>query len=192
MIREKRLKRVLPIIAVVTALILFLPIPVQMRDGSVEYKALTYKILNCTVSDPCYDPDRQMLYYNFAVTAVDTDGQGLAVLQARMFYDYRGIYQPEVYSVAPNDCSAELINDMQHFFGYELDTPVLSSKLHDLADAKKLLDDNGIRCKKVTGTNVGTGEHDSELLTSFEDAAAASGVLLDIYGSNEEYECYIY
>ena len=44
----------------------------------------------------------------------------------------------------------------------------------------------------MTGTNVATGEHDSELLTSFEDAAAASGVLLDIYGSNEEYECYIY
>ncbi len=34
--------------------------------------------------------------------------------------------------------------------------------------------------------------HDSELLTSFEDVTAASGVLLDIYGSNEEYECYIY
>ena len=151
-----------------------------------------YKILTCTVSDPCYDPDRQMLYYNFAVTAVDTDGQGLAVLQARMFYDYRGIYQPEVYSVAPNGCSAELINDMQHFFGYELDTPVLSSKLHDLTDAKTTLEEKGIRCKQVTGTNVATGEHDSELLTSFEDAAAASGVLLDIYGCNEEYECYIY
>lgn len=150
-----------------------------------------YSVVKCTtVSNPCYEPDRGMMYYNIALTAADSSG--LAVLQARMFYDYRGIYQPEVYSVAPNGCSAELINDIQHFFGYELDTPVLSSKLHDLTDAKKLLDDNGIRCKTVTGTNVVTGEHDSELLTSFEDAAAASGVLLDIYGSNEEYECYIY
>lgn len=151
-----------------------------------------YKVLNCTVSDPCYDPDRQMLYYNIAVTAIDTDGHGLAVLQARMFYDYRGIYQPEVYSVAPNGCSAELINDIQHFFGYELDTPVLSSKLHDLSDAKELLDDNGIRCRIVTGTNVGTGEHDQNLLTSFEDAAGAGELLLGIYGGDEEYDCYIY
>ena len=75
-----------------------------------------YSVVKCTtVSDPCYEPDRGMMYYNIAFTAADSSG--LAVLQERMFYDYRGIYQPEVYSVAPNGCSDELINDIQHFFG---------------------------------------------------------------------------
>lgn len=151
-----------------------------------------YKILNCAVSDPCYDPDRQMLYYNVAVTAVDTDGNGLAVLQARMFYDYRGIYQPEVYSVAPNNCSAELITDIQHFFGYELLEPVLTSKTDDLTDAKAVLDEQGIRCRIQTAVNVVTGEYDYNLMTSDEDAPEASDILSEIYYGNSEYECYVY
>lgn len=76
-----------------------------------------YSIENCSVSVPFYDPEREKMYYNLMLTASDKDGQGHAVLQARMFYDYNGIYQPEVYSVAPNGCSAELISDLQHFFG---------------------------------------------------------------------------
>ncbi len=151
-----------------------------------------YKILNCTVSDPCYEPDRQMLYYNVAVTAADTDGHGLAVLQARMFYDYRGIYQPEVYSVAPNGCSAELLYDLQHFFGYELTSPVLTSKTDDLTEAKAVLDENGIRCRIQTGTNAETGEHDYNVLTSDEDAPEAADILKKIYNGNSGYESYEY
>ena len=115
-----------------------------------------------------------MLYYNAAVTAVDTDGNGLAVLQARMFYDYHGIYQPEVYAVAPNNCSAELIYDIQHFFGYELLNPVLTSKTNDLTEAKAVLDEQGIRCKIYIATDVNSGEHDYNLLTSDEDAPEAA------------------
>ena len=161
-------------------------------QSMVAFLEKGYKILNCTVSDPCYEPDRQMLYYNVAVTAADTDGHGLAVLQARMFYDYRGIYQPEVYSVAPNGCSAELINDIQHFFGYELTSPVLTSKTDDLTEAKAVLDEHGIRCRIQTGTNAGTGEHDYNVLTSDEDAPEASEILTELYGNNSEYDCYIY
>lgn len=161
-------------------------------QSMVAFLEKGYKILNCTVSDPCYEPDRQMLYYNVAVTAADTDGHGLAVLQARMFYDYRGIYQPEVYSVAPNGCFAELINDIQHFFGYELTSPVLTSKTDDLTEAKAVLDENGIRCRIQTGTNAETGEHDYNVLTSDEDAPEASEILTELYGDNSEYDCYIY
>ena len=161
-------------------------------QSMVAFLEKGYKILNCTVSDPCYEPDRQMLYYNVAVTAADTDGHGLAVLQARMFYDYRGIYQPEVYSVAPNGCSAELLYDLQHFFGYELTSPVLTSKTDDLTEAKAVLDEHGIRCRIQTGTNAETGEHDYNVLTSDEDAPEAADILKKIYNGNSGYESYEY
>lgn len=161
-------------------------------QSMVAFLEKGYKILNCTVSDPCYEPYREMLYYNIAVTAVDTDGHGHAVLQARMFYDYNGIYQPEVYSVAPNNCSADLIYDLQHFFGYELLSLVLSSETNDLTEAKAVLDEHGIRCRIEIGTNVETGEHDYGLLTSDEDAPEASTILEEIYYGNDEYDCYIY
>lgn len=159
----------------------------------VEFYQKGNRALNCSVSEPCYDPDRKMQYYNIIITAVSAhDSSSHAVLQARMFYDYTGIYQPEVYSVAPGGCSAELLSDLRNFFGCELDTPVLSSKNDDLTEAKKLLDDNGIRCKNAVGTSVGTGEQEYNLLTSFDDAAKASGIMMSNYGDNSGYECYTY
>lgn len=162
-------------------------------QSMVDFYEKGNRVLNCSVSDPCYDPDRKMLYYTVMITAMSAnDNSGHAVMQARMFYDYSGIYQPEVYSVAPGGCSAELLSDLRNFFGCELDTPVLSSKNDDLTEAKKLLDDNGIRCKIAVGTNVGTGEQEYELLTSFEDAAKASTIMVNSYGDNSGYECYTY
>ena len=73
-----------------------------------------------------------------------------------------------------------------------LDFPVLDSKLHDLTDAKKILDELGITCKIAIGTNQANGEQDYELLTTEKDAPEASAILYEIYGNNTEYDCYSY
>ena len=73
-----------------------------------------------------------------------------------------------------------------------LDSPVLDSKFHDLTDAKKILDERGITCKIAIATNQANGEQEYDLLTTEKDAPEASAILYEIYGDNEEYDCYSY
>ena len=55
-----------------------------------------------------------------------------------------------------------------------------------------MLVEHGIRCRIQTGTNVETGEHDYNVLTSDEDAREAADILKKIYNGNSGYECYEY
>ena len=88
----------------------------HIMQSVVSFLEKGYSIENCSVSVPFYDPEREMMYYNLMLTVSDKDGQGHAVLQARMYYDYNGIYTPEITSIAPGGCSAELILDLGKFF----------------------------------------------------------------------------
>lgn len=65
-------------------------------------------------------------------------------------------------------------------------------KMEVCTEAKAVLDEHGIRCRIQTGTNVETGEHDYNVLTSDEDAREAADILKKIYNGNSGYECYEY
>lgn len=76
-----------------------------------------YTITNCICSDPHFDEEKGMLYYEFSVNA--EDAQGSAILQTRIYMDYRGLYPPAETdsSVFKDGCSEELAKELRHIFG---------------------------------------------------------------------------
>lgn len=74
-------------------------------------------ITNAYCSDYRFDRSKNMLYHDMTLLA--EDDKGTAVMMARIYYDYMGLYPPEKDSIKiySDNCTPELEEVLYNFFG---------------------------------------------------------------------------
>lgn len=89
----------------------------QVIAGRKSFHESGFTITDVYFSQPRFDNEKDMLYYDFTIEAEDSEGT--ALMKARMYYDYMGLYPPEkddikIYS---DNCTPELEKTLYNFFG---------------------------------------------------------------------------
>lgn len=89
----------------------------QVIAGRKAFHESDFTITDVYFSEPRFDKETDMLYYDFTIEAEDS--KGTALMTARMYYDYMGLYPPEkddikIYS---DNCTLELEHALYNFFG---------------------------------------------------------------------------
>lgn len=89
----------------------------QVIAGRKAFHESGFTITDVYFSKPRFDKETDMLYYDFTIEAEDS--KGTALMAARMYYSYMGLYPPEkddikIYS---DNCTPELEQALYNFFG---------------------------------------------------------------------------
>ncbi len=89
----------------------------DVKRGKQEFLDSGFTVTNAYFSRCRCDADKKMFYYEFTMEA--SDDKGTAIMTARVYYDYMGLYPPEKDSIKiySDNCTAELENALYNFFG---------------------------------------------------------------------------
>lgn len=88
----------------------------KAKQSLADFFEKGYEITECICSEPHFDEEKKMLYYELSLNA--EDAKGTAILQTRIYMDYRGLYPPaEGDSILFTDgCSEALTEALLHLF----------------------------------------------------------------------------
>lgn len=85
----------------------------EMKQSATEFFGKGYTT-ECVLGEDRYDEELNR-YFDMYLTA--EDGQGTALLTARIYRGYDGFIKPDSVSVYRNGCSEELARSLENFFG---------------------------------------------------------------------------